>query len=95
MIRIDPINNRAQTYLNTASWTTRVALPAPGEITTELVSWLRQPDWQHIALRDVTQFTFALIEGECDEKQTYRSPSSASLCVWEGGINGNYRKIEV
>ncbi len=95
MTRIDPINNGVQTYFNTASWTTRVALPVPDEITTGLVAWLRQPDWQHIALRDVTQFTFALIEGERDENQTHRSPSSASLCVWEDGINGNYRKIEV
>jgi len=89
MARIDPINNGAQTYLNTASWTTRVALPVPGEITTELVAWLRQPDWQHIALRDVTQLVFALVNATTNE------PSSASLYVWEGGINRNYRKIEV
>ena len=89
MARIDPINNGAQTYLNTASWTTRVALPVPDEITTELVAWLRQPDWQHIALRDVTQLVFALVNATTNE------PSSASLYVWEGGINRNYRKIEV
>lgn len=90
MVRIDPVNNGVQTYLNTASWTTRVALPAPGEITPELIEWLRKPDWQTIPLRDVTAFTFAMIttptEGET-------SVSSASLCVWEGGTKGNYRVL--
>ena len=96
MVRIDPIKSEAteqQVYLNTGSWTTRVALPAPGEITAEVAAWLRQPDWTNIPLRDVTQFTFALIEGEREENQTHRSPSSASLCVWKGGKNGHYRVL--
>jgi UDP-2,3-diacylglucosamine pyrophosphatase LpxH len=96
MVRIDPIKSKAteqQVYLNTGSWTTRVALPAPGEITAEVAAWLRRPDWTNIPLRDVTQFTFALIEGEREENQTHRSPSSASLCVWKGGKNGHYRVL--
>ena len=93
MLRIDAVKSEAreqQVYLNTGSWTTRVALPAPGEITSEVAAWLRQPDWTNIQLRDVTQFTFAFIEGE---NQTRRSPSSASLCAWEGGKNGHYRVL--
>ncbi|MDQ6660032.1 MAG: hypothetical protein M3Z24_03595, partial [Chloroflexota bacterium] len=41
MARIETANNRTQTYLNTASWTMRIALPAPGEVTPELVAWLK------------------------------------------------------
>src|SRR6266851_1206852 len=96
MLRIDPIKSEAreqQVYLNTGSWTMRVALPTPGEITAEVATWLRQPDWTNIPLRDVTQFTFTLIKGERDENQAHRSPSSASLCVWEGGKNGHYRVL--
>jgi UDP-2,3-diacylglucosamine pyrophosphatase LpxH len=96
MVRIDPLSSdtqATQSYLNTASWTTRLALPAPGEVTPELIEWLRKPDWQHIPLRDVTQFIFGLIEGERDENQTDRSPSNASLCVWEGGSQGSYHVL--
>ena len=96
MARIDPIKSETaeqQVYLNTASWNTRVALPAPGEITAAVAAWLRQPDWTSIQLRDATQFLFALIEGESDENQAHRSPSSASLCAWEGGKNGHYRVL--
>lgn len=96
MTRVDAIKSEAagqQVYLNTGSWTTRVALPAPEEITAEVATWLRQPDWTNIPLRDVTQFAFTLIEGERDENQTRRSPSSASLCAWEGGKNGHYRVL--
>lgn len=89
MARIDPINDGTQTYLNTASWTTRVALPTQDEITADLVAWMRQPDWQHIVLRDVTQLVFALVNAASD------GPSSASLCAWEGGSNGNYHTIQV
>jgi UDP-2,3-diacylglucosamine pyrophosphatase LpxH len=84
MIRSDAVNNSTQTYLNTASWTTRVALPASDEITSELVAWLRQPDWQHIALQDVTQLVFALVDASS------QGPSNATLCFWDGGINGHY-----
>jgi len=79
MVRIDSVNNGAQSYLNTASWSMRLALPAPGEVTPELVEWLRNPNWQHAPLRDVTQLTFALINTTPDGR------SSASLCAWEGG----------
>jgi UDP-2,3-diacylglucosamine pyrophosphatase LpxH len=88
MVRIDPVNNGAQSYLNTASWTTRLALPAPGEVNAALVEWLRQPDWKHIPLRDVTQFIFALVN-----EHPQGEPSSASLCVWEGGLKGSYRVL--
>ncbi len=88
MVRIDPINNGTQSYLNTASWTTRLALPAPGEVNAALVEWLRQPDWKHIPLRDVTKFTFALVT-----RHLQGEPSSASLCAWEGGSKGSYRVL--
>lgn len=87
MVRIDPVHNGTQSYLNTASWSTRLALPAPGEVTPTLVEWLRDPDWQHIPLRDVTQLSFVLINTTNDGR------SSASLCVWEGGTKGSYRVL--
>jgi UDP-2,3-diacylglucosamine pyrophosphatase LpxH len=87
MVRIDPISQGAQTYLNTASWTQRFALPAPGAMTPELAAWLRTPDWNDIPLREVTQLVFALITAEDD------GPASASLCVWEGGRYGSYRVL--
>lgn len=87
MVRIDPVSGGTQTYLNTASWTTRLALPAPGEITPELVEWLRAPDWQHIPLRDVSQYIFGIIN------TTQEGLASASLCVWEGGAHGSYRVL--
>jgi UDP-2,3-diacylglucosamine pyrophosphatase LpxH len=96
MVRIDPMDNGRQTYLNTASWTPRLALPAPGEITPDLVEWLRQPDWNTIPLRDVTQLIFAMITAS-SENETSDTPatsaSSASLCVWEGGVQGRYRVL--
>ncbi|MEO8971102.1 MAG: hypothetical protein ABI406_05805 [Ktedonobacteraceae bacterium] len=90
MVRIDPLNSdtqSTQSYLNTASWTPRFSLPAPGEVTPELVEWLRTPDWQYIPLRDVTQLIFGMINTPTD------GPSSASLCVWEGGSQGSYRVL--
>ncbi len=88
MVRIDSVSDGAQSYLNTASWTKRLALPAPGEVNAALVEWLRQPDWRHIPLRDVTQLTFALVSEHLPGE-----PSSASLCVWEGGLKGSYRVL--
>ena len=89
--RIDPIKaGRAeqQTYLNTGSWLARLALPAPGEVTPELVAWLSKPDRGHIPLREVPpQCVFAVVNATPGE------PSSASLCVWEGGCNGQYRVL--
>ncbi len=90
MVRIDPMSSdtqSTQSYLNTASWTTRFALPAPGEVTPELIEWLRQPDWQHIPLRDVSQLIFVMVNVPTD------GPASASLCVWEGGSQGSYRVL--
>ena len=84
MVRIETVGNGAQSYLNTASWTTRLALPAPGEVNAALVEWLRHPDWDRVPLRDVTQLIFAMINSTTD------GPSSASLCVWEGGTRGSY-----
>lgn len=90
MVRIDPLNQGRQAYLNTASWTTRVAQPAPGEITPTLIEWLRAPDWQHIPLRDVTQLVFAMITAAPGGEVP---AASASLCVWEGGAKGHYRVL--
>jgi UDP-2,3-diacylglucosamine pyrophosphatase LpxH len=87
MVRIDPVNDGQQSYLNTGSWTIRVAPPAPGEVTPALVAWLRKPDWSAIPLRDVTQRVFALLTTDDDK------PASASLCVWDGGRNGNYHVL--
>lgn len=85
MDRVDSVNDGSQVYFNTASWTARYALPGPGETTDELVEWLRQPNWNAIPLRDLTRLTFALMRAAAG------APSSASLCAWEGGANGNYR----
>jgi UDP-2,3-diacylglucosamine pyrophosphatase LpxH len=85
--RNDPVNNGAQVYINTGTWTTHYALPGPDEITPELIEWLRSPDWSEIPLRDMTQLVFALIRTE------ERTPSSVNLCVWEGGANGSYRVL--
>lgn len=96
MVRIDPVNNGAQSYLNTASWTTRLALPAPGEVNAALVEWLRQPDWKNIPLRDVTQLIFAMVNEHAQggsHSLAQGEPSSASLCVWEGGSKGSYRVL--
>src|SRR5579863_1019410 len=87
MVRIDPVNNGMQSYLNTASWTTRIALPAPGEVTPELVEWLRHPDMRTSPLRDVTELVFAMLHTTSD------GSSSASLCVWEGGAKGHHRVL--
>jgi UDP-2,3-diacylglucosamine pyrophosphatase LpxH len=78
-----------QVYINEGTWTTRTALPTSGEITPALVEWLRRPDWNAIPLRDVTQLTFAMVTACSDAA----SPSSASLCVWEGGTKGRYRVL--
>jgi UDP-2,3-diacylglucosamine pyrophosphatase LpxH len=89
--RIDPIKGgtaEQQVYLNTGSWTSRLALPAPGEVTPELVAWLREPDRGHMPLREVPpQCVFALVNATTEE------PSSASLCVWEGSSSGQYRVL--
>ncbi len=87
MVRINPVSSGTQSYLNTGSWTARMALPAPGEVNKELVEWLKEPDYAHIPLRDVTQFCFALVNS------TPGGSSSASLCVWEGGSKGSYRVL--
>lgn len=90
MVRIDPVNQGQQVYLNTATWTTRLAQPAPGELTPALIEWLRTPDWQNILLRDVSELVFAMITA-APESET--PASSASLCVWEGGAKGSYRVL--
>lgn len=95
MTRIDPINQGAQVYLNTGSWTTRLAIPAPGEITPALIDWLRQPDWNAIPLHDRTQLLFAIVSANTERSASGEDElcSSASLCVWEGGTKGNYRVL--
>jgi hypothetical protein len=88
MLRHDHMNGGTQVYLNTASWTSRFALPTLDEITLELMEWLRQPDWNAVPLQDVTQLVFALIEAEED------MPSRADLCVWEGAMDGYYQVLK-
>jgi UDP-2,3-diacylglucosamine pyrophosphatase LpxH len=83
--RVDSINGGSQVYLNSGTWTTRYAIPDPEEITPELIVWLCKPDWNAIPLRDMTQLVFAFIHAEDG------SPSNATLCAWEGGMNGTYR----
>ena len=86
--RIEGGTAEQQVYLNTGSWLSRLALPAPGEVTPELVAWLREPDRGHIPLREVPpQYIFALVSA------TTKEPSCASLCVWEGGSTGQYRVL--
>ena len=85
MHRVESINDGSQVYLNTGTWTTRYALPEPEEITPQLISWLRRPDWTDVPLRDMTQSVFAFIHSNDD------SVSNATLCAWEGGENGTYR----
>ncbi len=48
MLRRDILDGSgsAQIYLNTASWTKREALPSAGEITSETLAWLRDPEQQ-------------------------------------------------
>jgi hypothetical protein len=87
MARIDPVSNGRQTYLITGSWTSRLSLPAPGEVNNELLRWLKSPDDEHIPLRDVTRLVFALVNSMPE------GSSSASLCAWEGGSRGSYRVL--
>lgn len=87
IVRIDPVHEKTQSYLNTGTWTNRYAMPAPGEVTPALVEWLRRPDWSANPLRDVTRRIFALVSAPDN------TPASASLCVWEGGRNGTYRVL--
>ena len=77
----------SQTYFNTGSWTTHLALPKPEEVTPELVTWLRDPNWNAIPLRDTTQFLFVLVTSADDELAT------AHLCMWEGGVHDSYRVL--
>ena len=81
----DPLHS--QTYFNTGSWTTHLALPKPEEVTPELVAWLRIPDWSAVPLCDTTQFLFVLVTSTDDE------PVTAQLCVWEGGTHDSYRVL--
>jgi UDP-2,3-diacylglucosamine pyrophosphatase LpxH len=89
--RIDMIQGGTadqQVYLNTGSWVSRLALPAPGEVTAELVAWLREPDWGHIPLREVPpQCVFTLVNAATE------GPCSASLCIWEGGSGGQFQVL--
>src|SRR5262249_35597014 len=88
-VRRDVFKSRAvpqQAYLNTGSWLSRLALPRPEEITAEVVAWLREPTREQIPLRDVPpRCTFAYIQA------TNGGPANATLCLWEGGSNGQYR----
>jgi len=86
--RIEDGTAEQQVYLNTGSWLARLALPTPGEVTPELVAWLCEPDRGHIPLREVPpHYVFALVNAATG------GPARASLCLWEGGSNGQYRVL--
>ena len=91
MERFDVVNHGTQAYLNTASWTQRLALPTPDEIRGlqghALIEWLQNPDWQSVPLCDATQFMFVLVTS------TNGGPANATLCTWEGGLYGCYRVL--
>jgi UDP-2,3-diacylglucosamine pyrophosphatase LpxH len=91
MERFDVVNHGPQAYLNTASWTQRLAIPTPHEIRgpqgPALLEWLCNPDWRNVPLRDETQLTFVLMTS------TDGGPSNAKLCIWEGGLHGCYRVL--
>jgi len=89
-MRFDTIPNGAmqqQAYFNTGSWTTHLALPTSEEVTPALVTWLRNPDWNAVPLRDITQFLFVLVISDDDESTT------AQLCIWEGDTHGSYQVL--
>ncbi|HLQ10326.1 MAG TPA: hypothetical protein VK134_01905, partial [Ktedonobacteraceae bacterium] len=83
----DTLNHGAQIYLNTATWTTREAKPTPDQVTPELLVWLRDPLQEPDPLQDITRMVFALAQTEDGQ------PSTAELCVWEGGERGHYRVL--
>lgn len=87
MLRQDALagTGSRQVYLNTASWTHREALPSAGEITPELVEWLRDPTAKASPLRETTQFAFALVDA------TEGQRAAARLCSW-GGSSEGYRE---
>lgn len=91
MERFDVVNHGTQAYLNTASWTQRLAIPTPDEIRgpqgPALLEWLCDPDWRSNPLRDETQLTFVLVTS------TDSGPANAKLCTWEGGLSGCYRVL--
>lgn len=76
-----------QLYLNTATWTQRLAPPTADELTPAIMDWLRSPDLGHAPLTNKTAYVFAWISTQTDQ------PSSARLCVWEGGNAGSYRVL--
>jgi hypothetical protein len=83
--RYDRPGSGAQTYINTATWVLRQTPPAPEEITSEIIAWLRQPDLENFPVQDKTGFIFTLVRAETDQ------PATARLCVWEGGQEGSYQ----
>ncbi|WP_052888496.1 metallophosphoesterase [Thermogemmatispora carboxidivorans] len=89
---MEPLAESHQSYLNTGTWTWRLARPTPEEITPATLAWLRSPDWPPAPttspLREVTQFTFALIRASEDGSQT-----AASLCAWEVRSQPAYRVL--
>jgi UDP-2,3-diacylglucosamine pyrophosphatase LpxH len=89
---VESLAKSRQSYLNTGTWTRRLARPAPEEITPATLVWLRSPDWPPTPttspLREVTQYTFALIRASDDGVQT-----TASLCTWEVRSQPAYRVL--
>ncbi|MBX5451505.1 metallophosphoesterase [Thermogemmatispora sp.] len=89
---VQPLANGYQYYLNTGTWTRRLARPRPEEMTPAMFAWLYAPHWPPTPsaspLREVTQYTFALIRAAEDG-----SPSTASLCAWEIASQPTYRVL--
>ncbi|RAQ95248.1 metallophosphoesterase [Thermogemmatispora tikiterensis] len=89
---VESLAKSRQSYLNTGTWTRRLARPAPEEITPATLAWLRSPDWPPTPttspLREVTQYTFALIRASDDGVQ-----ATASLCAWEVRSQPAYRVL--
>ena len=85
--RAERSDEHAQLYLNTATWTRRLAPPTSDELTPAVMDWLRTPDLEQFPLTDRTAFVFAWIDTITGQ------PSTARLCKWEGGSEGSYRVV--
>ncbi|WP_376796085.1 metallophosphoesterase [Thermogemmatispora sp.] len=90
--RVQPLSDGRRCYLNTGTWTRRLARPAPEEMTPAMLAWLRSPGWPPTPatspLREVTQYTFALLQAPDDGTQV-----TASLCAWESQPQPGYRVL--
>jgi UDP-2,3-diacylglucosamine pyrophosphatase LpxH len=86
-LRQDHFNAGDHVYVNTASWTTRYRPPTPDELTPDTLAWLRDPTDVPCPLQEHTAAIFALVSA------TDGHPSTAQLCAWEGGLEGQHRVL--